>query len=45
VEEGEERLFAREIQMREREGRGRMGGLGARGAQAGAGRAGWAGLD
>jgi hypothetical protein len=31
--------------MREREGRGRRGGLGTRGAQAGADRAGWAGLD
>ena len=32
--------------MRESEGRGAHGGvLGARGAQAGAGRAGWAGLD
>jgi hypothetical protein len=30
--------------MREREEGGAWGGLGARGAQAGAGRAGWAGL-
>jgi hypothetical protein len=31
--------------MREREEGGAWGGLGAGGAQAGAGRAGWAGLD